>query len=642
MALSHKLLISVLVGICLLGVAGIFIADIGSTSPDPVPFEDTVTTGVILENEPDEDRIDVPKAQVFYSQYEYVVGYQGIERFVDASQQTGHEGRFGYPTGVYVTDYSGTALEPTTDGHLAANGTESWTDAESAWFVVGSEARTPAGETVVPFSRQEDAEAFTTEHGGAVVSWEQLLDHSFEIDDASVVRDRVDERHERGNELVSDATQARDRPTEVVVGEDVATIQEGIDTAPRGATVFVPSGNYNVSDAIGVDRPITVAGEEGTTVQGDGNGTVIRIEDDRAAVTDLQISGVGDVAEADTGDRDLEDSEDALEMAYGQGDAGIEVNGSERTVVENVSIETPSNGVLLRDSPEAVVRNVTVDGSDHWDDGYMGVMTMRSPGGVIEDSHFRDGRDGIYTHRSHELIYRNNTLEGNRIGVHLMYTSDALIADNRILSAKSTGIDVMTDPEHNAVVGNEIRDTSQGLLMGGSQSYVARNVITDTDVGMTTAAGNSIYERNVIAGNVEGVQANQLLPTNQVTDNDFIGNHRHAAARLGVLRVWTADGQGNYWDGAVGSSDGTSLERSYSPTHPVDERLHRVDGTPTLARSPALDTLTTFEETVSGMRTESIVDTIPRCEPANPELLAQTEQNSSKYDLCKPSLSYRG
>ncbi|MDG5821559.1 right-handed parallel beta-helix repeat-containing protein [Natronococcus sp. A-GB7] len=639
MALSHKLLISVLVGICLLGVAGIFIADIGSTSPDPVPFEDTVTTGVILENEPDEDRIDVPKAQVFYSQYEYVVGYQGIERFVDASQQTGHEGRFGYPTGVYVTDYSGTALELTTDGHLAANGTESWTDAESAWFVVGSEARTPAGETVVPFSRQEDAEAFTTEHGGAVVSWEQLLDHSFEIDDADVVRDRVDERHERGDELVSDATQARDRPTEVVVGEDVATIQEGIDTAPGGATVFVPSGNYNVSDTIDVDRPITVAGEEGTTVQGDGNGTVIRIEDDRAAVTDLQISGVGDVAEADTGDRDLEDSEDVLEMAYGQGDAGIEVNGSERTVVENVSIETPSNGVLLRDSPEAVVRNVTVDGNDHWDDGYMGVMTMRSPGGVIEDSHFRDGRDGIYTHRSHELIYRNNTLEGNRIGVHLMYTSDALIADNRILSAKSTGIDVMTDPEHNAVVGNEIRDTSQGLLMGGSQSYVARNVITDTDVGMTTAAGNSIYERNVIAGNVEGVQANQLLPTNQVTNNDFIGNHRHAAARLGVLRVWTADGQGNYWDGAVGSSDGSTLERSYSPTHPVDERLHRVDGTPTLARSPALDTLTTFEGTVSGMRTESIVDTAPRCEPANPELLAQTEQNSSKYDLCKPSLS---
>ncbi|MDG5760167.1 NosD domain-containing protein [Natronococcus sp. A-GB1] len=642
MALSHKLLISVLAGICLLGVAGIFIADIGSTSPDPVPFEDTVATGVILENEPDEDRIDVPKAQVFYSQYEYVVGYQGIERFVDASQQMGHEDRFGYPTGVYVTDYSGKAFELTTDGHLAANGTESWTDAESAWFVVGSEARTPAGETVVPFSRQEDAEAFTTEHGGTVVSWERLLDHSFEIDDADVVRDRVDERHARGDELVSDATQARDRPTEVVVGQDVATIQEGIDTASRGATVFVPSGTYNVSDAIDVDRPVTVAGEEGTTVQGDGNGTVIRIEDDRAAVTDLQISGVGDVAEADTEDRNLDDSEDVLEMAYGQGDAGIEVNGSERTVVENVSIETPANGVLLRDSPEAVVRNVTVDGSDHWDDGYMGVMTMRSPGGVIEDSHFRDGRDGIYTHRSHELIYRNNTLEGNRIGVHLMYTSDALIADNQILSAESTGIDVMTDPEHNAVVGNEIRDTSQGLLMGGSQSYIAQNVITDTEVGMTTAAGNSIYERNVISGNVEGVQANQLLPTNQVTNNDFIGNYRHATARLGVLRVWTADGQGNYWEGAVGSSDGSSLERSYSPTHPVDERLHRVDGTPTLTRSPALDTLTTFEGAVSGMRAESIVDTAPRCEPTNPELLAQIEQNSSKYDLCEPSLSDRG
>ncbi|ELY44272.1 NosD domain-containing protein [Natronorubrum sulfidifaciens] len=628
---TRYLLLSLALGVLLVGGAGLFVVDTGSTSPDPVLFEDTVRMGVTLENDPDGgDDIEVPKAQVFYSQYEYVVGYQGLERFVDDRQQPGHQERFGYPIAVHVSDFSETDIELTDDGYPTADGRVGWTDAESAAFVVGSDAATPAGETVVPFSERDDAETFAEAHGGEVRSWEQLLESDFEIDDAGAVRDRVDDRHDRADGQAAASRELLDRPEAVVVGEDAETIQDAVEMAPANTTVVVPAGTYE--EHVDLDRPLTLAGEGNATIQGDGTGTVVSVSADQAAVTDLQITGVGNATRPADRETTTDSSEDVLEMAYGQGDAGIEVDGATETLVENVTIETPANGVLLRDSPEAVVRNVSVYGSDNWSDGYMGVMTMRSPDGVVENSQFVDGRDGIYTHRSHGLVYRNNTLERNRIGVHLMYTSNVLIADNRIRNAGSTGIDVMTNPEHNAIVGNEIQHTSRGLLMAGSRSSVAENLITDTDVGVAAGAGNSIYEDNVIAGNVDGMQANHLLPTNQVVGNDFVGNYRHATARVGVLRIWTEDGAGNYWHGAVGQPDETVLDRSYSPTDPVDERLHRVGGTPTLAQAPASNALAALEGSVSGMRTQSIIDTAPLCAPSNPELLERTEWDAPERE----------
>ncbi|ADD04375.1 ABC-type transport system periplasmic substrate-binding protein (probable substrate copper) [Natrialba magadii ATCC 43099] len=647
--------------IALAGVVGLFAVDAGSgpDTTDPVPFHDTVTTGVVLENVDDadgSDEIDVPKAQVFYSQYEYVVGYRGVERFVDAYDTPDHEERFGYPLAVYVTDYGASDdVQLTAEGYpTLTDGSTDWIDAESAVFVVNSEARTPAGETVVPFSDRADADTFVDNHGGTVVGWENLLEYEFEIDDADVVRDRAVQRHAHADELVAETTTLRDRSVAVVVGEDAATLEEAVEIAPAESTVIVPEGVHEVPDEIEVDRPITIVGQgtgdsgtdsgsdgdgngDGnetsavTTLRGNGDGSVLVLTSDRAAVADLRIDGVGNTTEPDEDeDRDVDD---ALEMAYGQSDAGVELDEAPNALVENVTIETPATGVLLRDAPESVVRNVSVHGSDHWSDSYMAVTTIRSPNAIVEDSTLTGGRDGIYLHRSDGIVFRNNELENNRIGVHLMYTSNTLIADNRIEDPISTGIDVMTSPEHNAVVGNEVRNASQGILMAGSRSYVADNLVTNTQVGLTTGAGNSIYEGNVLADNVQGVQANHMLPTNEVTGNDFVGNDEHANARLGTLRVWSEDGKGNFWHGAIGVpgsdtgtvTDGATLERSYAPTDPVDKRLHRVDGTPTLTRAPAIDARSMFEGAVSGMRSESIVDRAPLCEPANPDLLERTE-----------------
>ncbi|OLZ40579.1 nitrous oxide reductase accessory protein NosL/NosD [Natrinema saccharevitans] len=654
---SREVILAAIVLVATVGLGGLFVGDADPAPPEPVPFDETVSVGLTLENEQQlDENVTLPRAQAFYSQYQYVVGYYGVETFVDAQRQDGHEQRFGYPLAVYVSDYGATSVELNEKGYPVTDRQPPWIDATDAWFVVGSEARTPSGETVVSFADRADATAFATTHGGEVYSWDETLEQSFDTDDVTGVRDRVSEQDRRADATV-ESTQARtDRPVSTVVGADadavrdridedpanvtvVDTVQAGIDAAPANTTVLVSEGTYE--ETLEIDRPITLVGDGTPTISGDGNGSVVTVTEPRVGIRDLEITGVGPVtsgAEDVPGPAIDDDAWDEKFLTYYTGaDAGISAHVAAGLSVENVTIETPSNGIILRESPDTVVRNATVRGNERWQDGFAGIMAFRSPG-VVEETTIVDGRDAIYAYRSEGIVIRENTIEESLLGIHLMHTDGTLLENNRMNDVVDTGIYVMTGPERNAIVGNEIRGSQVGAYVGGSDTYVAENVLEANDVGLELAASGSIYERNVVAGNQVGVNDRVILPTNRVVENDFVGNDDHATAGAGPLRVWTHDGRGNYWQGATSIADGDPPSRSYSPTDTVDGRLHRTDGAATLARAPALDALSGFEASVSGMQTGSITDTEPACEPNNPDLLERTEY-ADRATACDGSLT---
>ncbi|MFP8953758.1 NosD domain-containing protein [Natrialbaceae archaeon A-arb3/5] len=618
-----------------------FVVDTGAESPELVPFDDTVSIGLTLESERElSDDVELPRVQAFYSQYEYVVGYYGVETFVDAQQQDGHEQRFGYPLGVYVTDYGDTGVTLNDEGYPTTDRSPTWVEASDAWYVVGSDARTPSSVTIVPFTERTAAETFADTHGGEVQSWESVVTSSFEHDDATTVRDRVDEQHSEADELVTSMSEHDDRPVSVIIGEDadaiprnsdetvenvtvVDSIQRGVDEAPENTTVLVSEGTYD--ETVEIDRPITLAGEERTTIRGDENGSVVTITEPDVGIRQLDITGVGPKysgAEEVPGES-TDDWDDDFQTYYTGADAGISAHVADGISIADVQIETPSNGIILRESPDGVVKNVTIAGNEDWSEGYAGVMAFRSPG-VVQDSTVTDGRDSIYLYRSEGMSVRNNEIEGSLLGIHLMHNDGALLADNTLRDIQDTGIYIMTGPEQNALVGNEVFRADTGAYVGGTESYVAENVFEENNVGLEMEADGSIYEHNVFAGNELGANEGAMLPTNRVTGNDFVGNDEHAAVGPGPLRVWTHDGTGNYWQGGVSIADGEPPYRPYSPTDPVDTRLHTTDGAETIARAPALDALAGIQDAVPGMQTESIVDLSPSCGPNNSDLIDQT------------------
>ncbi|AXG10625.1 NosD domain-containing protein [Haloplanus rubicundus] len=611
---------------------GAFAVDLGAARPDPVPYADTVKLGATAETEQtaEAEGATIPRVEIFYSQYRYVVGYTGVAAAISALDEPGRERQFGYPLAVYASDYAGRSPR-CTDGTLTSATKPDWVSVTEAQFVVGSRATLAGESVVVPFSEAADARAFADACGGRVVDWEALRRDPPAVPSAAGVESSIDDRRARADRQVAAAASLLDREVSVVVGRDAPTIRAAVAAAPPNTTVVVPPGTY--AERVTVEKPLTIRGRA-ATVDGEGEGTVIDVRADDVAVTGLTIRGVGNATRAENASAS-DDWDAPIQQGYGEGDAGVAAVNVSGTYVRNVTIHTPANGVLLRGVPGAVVSDLRVDGSAEWLDGFMGVMAMHEPV-VVQDSRIEGGRDGVYLHRAHGTVVRNNTFLDQRFGVHLMYTSETLIADNVARGQEGSGVVVMTRPTANAVVGNDVRHANGGIFVGGSRSYVARNVVVDADRGMVAYATQSRYEHNVLYGNEVGFAASTVVPSNRVVANDFVDNDRHATAGPGPLRIFTADGRGNYWDGAYDTSlaaDGSpTLDRAYSPTDELDRRLHRTDAAVTLSAAPSVRGLRAFRGTTPGFRKASIVDLAPLRRPANPDLLARA-RNETAVDV---------
>ena len=589
---------------------------VDSAAPDPVPFEDTRTIGIASAEElAADDKGAIPRVQVFYSQYQYVMGYYGLSTALAAINEPSTTQQYGHPLVTYVTDYSNTAPTVDANGRIETERVPAWTAASNAVFVVDSGGQTPVGEAIVPFSDRSDADAFAAKTGGRVVSWAVLGERSFETDDGAVVRDRVAAQRAAADAWVAERTTLGDRERSVTVGPD-DDLQAAIDAAPNGTTVALDPGRY--SGPIEIDHPITLRGSA-ATIAGDGESSVISVTADRVAIEGVTITGVGN--QTRNPDAVAGDSWDAnIELGYGHGDAAIKATEANDTLIADVTVpHTPANGVLLRRSPGGVVRNLSVAGPEDWHDGFMGVIAMYSPT-VIEDSAVTDGRDGVYLHRSDGTVIRNNTFRDNRYGVHLMYSSETLVADNRMAGQEYGGVTVMTDPTRNAIVGNLVRNTATGISTSGSNSYIADNGVTDSRIGITTTAINSVYEHNVVRHNNQGMRTGSVVATSEVTANDFLNNDRHAGASAGPLRVW----RGNHWEDALTTPSGQTAERAYTPTDPVDGQRHRSIARRTVAASPIYQGLRALTGSSPGLRSGSILDPEPVAHPQNPELVETT------------------
>ena len=618
MRVSAKPVLVGLVVVLVLSSGSFVIGVAGGGAPDPVPFDDTVKMGLTGVETIQARAADViiPRAEVFYSQYRYVVGYYGIGSLVDELNREGNERQFGRPLTIYVTDFS--AVDPVVgeDGLLRfpehRDRTLPWVRAEEAVFVVESEARTTAGPTVVPFSSSEAARAFVDANGGRLVAWSDLRTTRF----GTLQATRSGMTQARANLTAwADATVEQnrpllERPVSVTVGPDTTDIQAAIDDAPANTTVRIVAGTYPGN--LTIDKPLTIRGTGAEThLKGDGTGSVVRVTAPRVAVADLNISGVGNSTSVAALPGNETDWDYRVKLGYGYGDAGVELDSATGSLVHDVEIDTPANGVLFRYSHGSVVEDVTVNGTEVWAEGFMGVMVFESRV-VIQESTFHGGRDGVYTHRSDGLVIRNNRMDGLRFGVHEMYTSSALVENNSVADS-NVGLIVMTRPVGNILVDNHVTTSRAGLSVAGGASYVAGNTIVRNDYGLLIASRRSIYEYNRIVDNEVGIRSSTLIPTNQITANDLLNNDRQVLAVLGPLRIWS----GNYWAGAPGiDRDGDGrLERAYRPSGIVDGRIHRVDGTPTLVRSPAVDAIRSLQELVPGLRSTGVLDPAPLAGP---------------------------
>lgn len=334
-----------------------------------------------------------------------------------------------------------------------------------------------------------------------------------------------------------------------------ATLQERIDAASPGQTIHVQSGVH--AAPIIITKPLTLIGEAGTEIRGNGTGKVVTIAADDVTIRRLRITGSG-----------LQLSDD---------DAAVFVIGN-RATIENCTIADSLHGVYLKKISGAQILNNRIQGkttlaasaepvekgigqsAENCDTTLAanrrgnGIHQWNCEGNLIRGNEISDARDGIYFSFTNNSRVENNLIHQVRYGLHYMY-SDANIFENNTFTENAAGAAIMFSKDM-VVRGNRFVNNrgyrAYGLIFQSSDnSRLEQNEISENAVGLSF---NQCNQNEVIANRVTrnyiGLRFSSNSDGNRFTENVFTGNlHPIETGASDVSgSLWAVHGVGNLWD----------------------------------------------------------------------------------------------
>ena len=373
--------------------------------------------------------------------------------------------------------------------------------------------------------------------------------------------------------------------TPTVHAED--ELQHAIAVAAPGAVLSVGPGVHHVH--LLLDQPVTLSGQPGAILDGDGLGDVVRIHTSGVTVRNLTIRNSG---------RDLTAMNSAVYIEKGVHDV----------IIENNRIQDALFGVYL-DGPHdvRVIGNVITgiaelrvpdrgDGIHLWNDAHC----------VIKGNDVSGTRDGIYDYVSHDDLIADNHIHEVRYGVHQMYTTRETLQGNTSFN-NVAGMALMSS-DHMHVVGNLMfNDSSYGVLFNYvtysdisgneihdiTQERGADSQVVDGGAGKALFVYNSEFNRihdNLLAGSSIGIHITAGSQDNLVYDNAFVNNRTQVKYVQNVAEEWSLDGKGNYWSNYLGwdlNGDGIG-DVPFRPNDGVDVLLWKYPSARVLMSSPSI------------------------------------------------------
>ena len=211
---------------------------------------------------------------------------------------------------------------------------------------------------------------------------------------------------------------------------DFSSIQEAINTASSGDTLYVKNGTYY--ENVEVNKTLSLIGEskENTIVDGGGNAAVIYVEEDHVLVTGFTVRNSGwgyyyyessgistDMASfCNISDNIATNIRYGISSWLGQNNSinhntisnaeqGISLNGPQYTTVISNSIWNTSTGIGLwvNSAYTTIITNTISDSSD------TGIHADNSPCALVINNIITDNYIGIYLSQSYfDKIYHNS------------------------------------------------------------------------------------------------------------------------------------------------------------------------------------------------------------------------------------------
>jgi nitrous oxidase accessory protein len=334
-----------------------------------------------------------------------------------------------------------------------------------------------------------------------------------------------------------------------------ATLQERIDAAALNQTIRVESGVQ--AGPIVIKKPLTIIGEKGAEIRGNGSGNVITIAADDVTLRGLRITGSG--------------------LRLSDDDAAVFVTGN-RAKIDNCVIAESLHGIYLKKVSGTQILNNRIEGkttlaastepvekgigtsAENCDTTLVsnrrgnGVHQWNCEGTVIRGNEISETRDGIYFSFTNNCRVENNFIHHVRYGLHYMY-SDGNVFQNNAFTDNAAGAAIMFSKEL-VVRGNRFLNNrghrAYGLIFQSSdRSRLEHNEISENAVGLSfNQCNQNGIVGNSVSQNYIGLRFGSNSDGNRFTENMFVRNiHPIETGASDVSgNAWAVAGVGNLWD----------------------------------------------------------------------------------------------
>jgi nitrous oxidase accessory protein len=291
-------------------------------------------------------------------------------------------------------------------------------------------------------------------------------------------------------------------PDVIYVPTDYPTIQDAINHATSGDTIFVHKETYY--EHVIANKSVSLIGEDRnlTVIDGDGTGNVVHLESGDVYISGFTIKNGG----------------------KGLYDSGIFIDhASDNNKISHNTIANSSNGICLSYSLRSTIFDNTVS------DNKYGVSLYSSNNNEIYGNNALDNKYGIALYSSNNNKIYSNDASSNMInGIYLHLSSNNEISSN---IASLNGYD------------------------GISLDFSDNNVISDnmalrSDCGIRlSSSSNNLIAGNTATYNYYGIYVHSSSDNNTIYHNNFNNTDQ---VWSDSSNIWDNTKEGNYWSDYAG------------------------------------------------------------------------------------------
>jgi len=296
----------------------------------------------------------------------------------------------------------------------------------------------------------------------------------------------------------------------IIVPNDFPSIQQAIDAAEPGSTVYVRAGTY-VENLI-VNKSITLKGEEkeSTIVSGNGN-TVIQLEADNITVENLTIRDGG--------------------FSYNTNSGVISIGHSNNSILNDIFLDNLVS-IYLNQSNSNIIAENTITGATQW---YYIELENSNDNIVRDNSMINNTGYGILLLSSHSNLVDNNSVTGVENSANFEVGIDAESSFNDTI-------------QNNIVKYNRY----SGIMLRSTRDLVLDNLVSSNNFGIYSSDSNTTISQNIIFNNTLGALDNSQ---DVIFNNSFIQNQQQIQTNLADGKIVDAGyaSRGNFWDDYTGT-----------------------------------------------------------------------------------------